>query len=229
VTEQEWLKAKTVINLDLWRSAKNQHRKWRLFAVACCRRAMGLAKDDRLEPVAVAAERFADEEMGWEEVKQSRKVLTKIRKEIDDQFGPKETLYDTLDALNSASSRKPVDTLACHKPCTYAFAAVSRRSHAHDAWDRALNNEEREQVLLARCIFGNPFRLVAFSPSWRSESAVALARTAYDTRNFTLLPILADALEDAGCDHADLLAHCRDPKAPHARGCWVVDLVLNKS
>jgi hypothetical protein len=80
-----------------------------------------------------------------------------------------------------------------------------------------------------REIFGNPFRPVAFAPSWRSESAVALARTAYDTRDFTLLPILADALEEAGCDHADTLAHCRDPKTTHARGCWVVDLVLNKS
>jgi hypothetical protein len=82
---------------------------------------------------------------------------------------------------------------------------------------------------LLRCIFGNPFRPVAFDPAWRTESAVALARTAYDTRNFTLLPILADALEEAGCDHADLLTHCRDPQATHARGCWVVDLVLNKS
>ncbi len=82
---------------------------------------------------------------------------------------------------------------------------------------------------LLRCVFGNPYRPVAFSPSWRSESAIALARTAYDTRNFTLLPILADALEEAGCDHADILSHCRDPKATHARGCWVVDLVLGKA
>ncbi len=84
------------------------------------------------------------------------------------------------------------------------------------------------QAALLHCIFGNPFRRVVLDPRWRSESAVALARTAYDTRNFTLLPILADALEDAGCDHADLLAHCRDPKALHARGCWVVDQILGR-
>jgi hypothetical protein len=82
---------------------------------------------------------------------------------------------------------------------------------------------------LIRDIFGNPFRPVAFEPRWRSESAVALARTAYDTRNFTLLPILADALEEAGCDHPDVLAHCRQPDAVHVRGCWVVDGVLGKS
>jgi hypothetical protein len=87
----------------------------------------------------------------------------------------------------------------------------------------------RHQLALLRDIFGNPFRPVAFDQAWRSESAVALARTAYDTRNFSLLPILADALEESGCDHADILAHCRQPDATHARGCWVVDLVLGKS
>jgi hypothetical protein len=78
-----------------------------------------------------------------------------------------------------------------------------------------------------RDIFGNPFRPVAFDPAWRSESAVSLARTMYETRDFSPMPILADALQDAGCDNADILAHCRAP-GPHVRGCWVVDLVLNK-
>ena len=72
------------------------------------------------------------------------------------------------------------------------------------------------------------FRTVAFDPRWRSETAVALAAGIYEDRAFDRLPILADALEEAGCDHADVLAHCRGP-GPHARGCWVVDLVLNKS
>jgi len=81
---------------------------------------------------------------------------------------------------------------------------------------------------LIRCIFGNPFRPVTFDPRWRSESAVALARTAYDTGNFSLLPILADALEEAGCDNTDVLTHCRDPNGVHVRGCWVVDGVLGK-
>ena len=85
------------------------------------------------------------------------------------------------------------------------------------------------QAVLLRDLFGNPFQPVKFAKKWRSESAVSLARTAYDTHNFSLLPILADALEEAGCDHADILAHCREPNGVHARGCWVVDLVLNKS
>jgi hypothetical protein len=82
---------------------------------------------------------------------------------------------------------------------------------------------------LLRDIFGNPFRPVAFNPAWRSESATALARAMYESRNFSPMPILADALEEAGCDHADILSHCRQPDGVHVRGCWVVDLVLGKS
>ena len=50
----------------------------------------------------------------------------------------------------------------------------------------------------------------------------------YESRDFAAMPVLADALEEAGCDHADVLAHCRGP-GPHVRGCWVVDLVLGKA
>jgi hypothetical protein len=80
---------------------------------------------------------------------------------------------------------------------------------------------------LLRDIFGNPFHPIAFVPKWRSETAVALASAIYAERAFDRMPILADALEEAGCDHADVLSHCRGP-GPHVRGCWVVDGVLGK-
>ncbi|MBM3982617.1 MAG: hypothetical protein FJ304_20570 [Planctomycetes bacterium] len=70
---------------------------------------------------------------------------------------------------------------------------------------------------------------VAFSPEWRTDTAIALARTMYDAREFSAMPILADALQDAGCDSDDILNHCRDPKQVHIRGCWVCDLVLGKA
>ncbi len=79
-----------------------------------------------------------------------------------------------------------------------------------------------------RDIFGNPFCPITFSPSWRTDTAVSLARTMYDSRDYSAMPILADALQDAGCDSPDLLDHCRDPNGTHVRGCWVVDLVLEK-
>ena len=84
------------------------------------------------------------------------------------------------------------------------------------------------QRALLRDIFGNPFRPVAFAPSWRSDTAVSLARGMYESRDFTAMPILADALQDAGCDDEQVLAHCRGDGV-HVRGCWVVDGVLGKA
>ena len=62
---------------------------------------------------------------------------------------------------------------------------------------------------------------------WRTPNVVSLAEAIYEQRAFDRLPILADALMDAGCDDADMLAHCQ-AGGLHARGCWVVDLILGK-
>jgi hypothetical protein len=92
-----------------------------------------------------------------------------------------------------------------------------------------LNGDEFTfQCAIIRDVFGNPFRPVAFDPAWRTGTAVDLANTMYDARDFAAMPVLADALEEAGCDVPDVLGHCRDPKGAHVRGCWVVDLVLRK-
>jgi hypothetical protein len=79
-----------------------------------------------------------------------------------------------------------------------------------------------------RDIFGTlPFCPVAFDPRWHTSDAVALAQSIYDERAFERLPILADALMDAGCEDEQVISHCRS-EGPHVRGCWVVDLVLGK-
>jgi hypothetical protein len=93
---------------------------------------------------------------------------------------------------------------------------------------QAEKEELSHQLVIFRDIFGNPFRPVAFDPNWRTSTAVVLATQMYDTRDFSAMPILADALQDAGCDNTDILDHCRSA-GPHVRGCWVVDLVLGKS
>ncbi|MBA4192082.1 MAG: hypothetical protein C0467_29235 [Planctomycetaceae bacterium] len=81
---------------------------------------------------------------------------------------------------------------------------------------------------LFRDIFGNPFRLISVAPSWLTSTVVALAEGIYQEKAFDRMPILADALQDAGCDSADILNHCRDMNGVHVRGCWVVDAVLGK-
>jgi hypothetical protein len=93
------------------------------------------------------------------------------------------------------------------------------------------------QSSLLRCIFGNPFHLVAIDPAlltWRNATIRGLAQAAYDDRvlpsgelDHVRLAVLADALEEAGCSQTDLVDHVRYP-GPHVRGCWAVDLLLSK-
>jgi hypothetical protein len=90
------------------------------------------------------------------------------------------------------------------------------------------------QCALIREIFGNPFRPAAIAPAWQTPTILALAQAAYDNRTLPAggldparLAVLADALEEAGCDNADILSHLRSP-GPHVRGCHALDLLLGK-
>ena len=96
------------------------------------------------------------------------------------------------------------------------------------AFQEGMSAERSRQARVLRCIFGNPFRPVAADPSWLTSSVVALTNAIYFGRAFDRLPVLADALEEAGCNHPDVLSHCRG-EGVHDRGCWVVDLVLGKA
>jgi hypothetical protein len=85
---------------------------------------------------------------------------------------------------------------------------------------------------LLRDIFGPlPFRPVTVHPhvvAWNDRLAVRLARNIYDERRWGEMPLLADALLDAGCDNEEMLSHAREQGAVHVRGCWLIDLLLNK-
>jgi hypothetical protein len=95
------------------------------------------------------------------------------------------------------------------------------RLAAHDA-------EVACQAALLRDIFGPlPFRQVTVEPSWQTLAVVALATSIYDERNWDDLPVLGDALQEAGCTDAELLAHVRGT-GPHTKGCWAVDLLLKR-
>ena len=97
-----------------------------------------------------------------------------------------------------------------------------------EATREAYRAESATHASLLRDIFGNFFRPITFSPEWRTDTALTLARRMYESRDFGAMPILADALQDAGCENEDILNHCRDASATHVRGCWLVDLVLDK-
>src|SRR5260370_36508634 len=87
---------------------------------------------------------------------------------------------------------------------------------------------EHDQARLLHDIVGNPFQPVTLDPAWLTPTVVSLAQEIYEDCAYDRLPLLTDVLEIAGCDNAEVLAHCRGP-GPHVRGCWVVDRRLSRS
>jgi hypothetical protein len=203
---------------------KGFRRKLRLFGCACVRRKWGRVTDARSRALVVAAERYADGRAGADELAAAEVAALAAREEGRGLV------------VVGAGVRSP-------PWCLHTFAGLSDHEHPQPAWAFALaatlmprvvqataahGPEDRAQAALVRDIFGNPFRPAAFDPRWRTADGVGLARGIYEGRAFHRLPLLADALMDAGCDADDLLAHCR-AEGPHARGCWVVDLVLGQA
>jgi hypothetical protein len=194
----------------------------RLFACHCCRRIWSLLTDERSRRAVEISEQYADGRTTRSELSAAHEGASgaATAATVTDYRMPGDApaLFATAAAV-CASSRERI-----------ANNAVSAASSAHTAVVCARpgggGKERRFQCELLHDIFGNPFRPVAFSPSWRTDTAVALARQMYGSRNFGAMPILADALQDAGCDNEDVLHHCRETTAAHVRGCWVVDGVL---
>ena len=175
-------------------------RKARLFAVSCCRRLWPLLKDRGVREAVVVAEQLADRAATTPALQ--RAYLAQFEASVFSYAG--NPLDVALYALHGNAQR----------------ASQLALSHAGDP-----ETERSTHCRLLRDIV-EPFH-TPFNPALRIPAAIALATAIYDDKAFDRLPILADALEEAGCTDAELLGHLRSP-GPHARGCWVVDLLLGK-
>jgi hypothetical protein len=188
-------------------------RRLRLFACACVRQVWHLLTDERSRTAAVLAEQYADGAVSI------------------DRLSPAYAASAAAAGLSAvtthfAAARAAADAVRSYSP-ELRYALVRAVGAAAGAAASAAGGTQGQADLL-RDIFGDRFKRTPFDPSWRSEMAVSLARQMYETRDFLLMPILGDALADAGCPDGDVLEHCRGP-GPHSRGCWVADLVLGKS
>ncbi len=227
MTESEWLTGIDPEAMLEFLPQESSARKFRLFAVACCwdRKHPLWEGPASLTAVAVA-ERFAD---GLATAEELTEVQTTVYDQVRFQLEAGEPVWDPTYWLTAPDTHLHTDVRTCAFYSANRGAGVPFDSMDYDIIAADLNATEKVfQCNLLACIFGNPFRPVAFAESWRTETAVALAAGIYADRAFDRLPILADALEEAGCDDADVLTHCRDT-GPHARGCGVVDGVLGKS
>jgi hypothetical protein len=235
MTEAEWLGYEGPTTMFYWisyrmldglrgteqkRQLRLLERKQRLFGVACCRRIWPLLPDEEIRYCVEVSERFADERATAEELKEA---LEKVAEMWVKTRG--------LDPAVSACRQVCLGEVHGHDIRTNAINAIlakQPRAQYQVSDESIIKVEEAEHRQLLRDIFGNPFHPVTCSPEWRTSTAIALARHMYESRDFSAMPILADALQDAGCDNEEILAHCRDEKATHVRGCWAVDCLLGK-
>jgi hypothetical protein len=239
MTEQEWNGCTDPEPMLRFLHARGPSapRKLTLFTVACCRRVFSLLTDERSRRAVDLAERSADGaatpaelQAAWSDAQDAyeadRTAVRRAAKLAGTSAGP-----PPGDAAASAAAE------AVAKASVGALPLYSRAGHVQ--YTRAFSQERGLQAHLLRDLFGpRPFRRVGADPAWlawRGGAVVRLARAIYEERSLpsghldpARLAVLADMLEESGCADAELLAHPRSP-GPHVRGCWVLDLLLERA
>jgi hypothetical protein len=166
------------------------------------------------------AERFADGLVTVEELRATYRAARRVSLDYSKKNPGDPRQFNLIASADATSS------------CSFDAAHTGALDAGWSSVDGELQWESPCHAALAKLahdIFGNPFRPITLDPDWITSSGTELAWQMYDTRDFSLMPILADALQDAGCDDAAILDHCRDPNRVHVRGCWLVDLLLGRS
>ncbi|HEY7423826.1 MAG TPA: hypothetical protein VH682_06225 [Gemmataceae bacterium] len=222
MTDQEWLTC-TDLNVMLgFLHGKASDRKLRLFAVGCCRQIWRQIKSHACQQAVESSELFAD---GLLDDKRLRNAERRVAEEASLLMSEASLMMRLAKYAQRDAARAVVEVARKRlNPAGVAYLAAEAMRFAP--------GRAKDQCSLLRDLFPKPFRWVpSVNPTWltwHDYTILKLAQAIYDERDFVHLPILADALEEAGCDNADILNHCRQP-GEHVRGCWVVDLLLDKS
>src|SRR5262245_51520520 len=202
MTETQWITATDPKKLLKYLHAKASERKRGLFAAACCRRVWHLLTDPRSRRAVETAERYADGEA-------TGKELSRAEMEAQDAYSDSR-LTEREAEVSAADAVYAVTVASTHVRWDIAEAAATNARAAVAAGvtpgqRRAAGQAEgAAQLLLLREIFGNPFRPMNLAPLWRTSDVMALAKGIYEERAFERMPILADALQDAGCDSDEI-------------------------
>ncbi len=212
MTEAEWLATTEPSKLLKYLYGKATDRKVALVACATCRSVWDSLHDERSRNAIELTEGLVDGVVSPSDHERACDAAAAAMEEIEE----KRTRQDQ-------TGEHEADALG---------AAERAHEAAVRSWEYVFNTAQENPdvfnlIIIMRDIFGNPFRPIALDPSWLSSTVLALAKGIYADRAFDRLPILADALQDAGCQNPEILAHCSG-EGPHTRGCWVVDLLLNR-
>jgi hypothetical protein len=239
VTVAEWLSCDDPRAMLAFLRGTGGDRKLRLFAAACARRAWSPDAGPAAAAALDAADRFADGEGTAAELATAWRAAAEAASEFVESHlngaagaAASACCEDAWTAAERAAERAAIaaQERSGPPPAARRRRGSGRRGPADEELGEEFElegyfAEGRAQATLLRDVFGDPFCLPVAAPRWLTATAVSLARAIYAERAFDRLPILADALEDAGCDDPGLLAHLRGD-GPHVRGCWAVDLVL---
>jgi hypothetical protein len=234
MTEAEWLRGTDPKPMLKRLPDSASERKVRLFAAACCRAVWDLFTDERSRAAVEVSERYADGQVTEKHLAAARRGAVKAA-EVRARGSFWAAWWAGGNRYRRRARASPAERAAwaaywataewaaqgAWNVCTTAADAAARRVAG------AVKAAGVAQAALLRDVIGNPFRPTAFDPAWRTPTVGKLAQAIYDGRAFDCLPILADALEEASCADADLLRHLR-AKGLHVRGCWPLDLILNK-
>jgi hypothetical protein len=207
MTEQEWSESTDPWKMLDFLKGRASDRKLRLFAVACCRGVWPLLKPKGLRRVVAVAERYAEGKASGSELRSACWALS-------------ERTEPAAKAVRWAAAEDAGEAARLAREWVGLLVASTRGDEGGP-----------RQADCLRDLIGNPFRSVTLAPSWlawHDGLPVSMAQKMYESPDFSDMPVLADALEEAGCRDADILGHCRSG-GEHFRGCWAIDLCLGKS
>jgi len=205
VTEGEFFRCTDPISMlaFLRSGGRATARKLRLFGCGARRLTWPLLTDRRSRDAIAVSERFADGLATEQELAAAQAAA-----------------YAAVDEMDGGAEAEHVAAAQV----LWAVASEAGRNEQAGLW------AERQAPVLLRDLFGPlPFRPLKIDSTWRAPAVVALAAAIYEERRWGDTPVLADALEEAGADDAELLGHLREPGGLHVRGCWCLDLLLGKS
>jgi hypothetical protein len=212
MTEGEWLEGcADPAGMLAFVGDRITERKVRLFACACVRRYWHRLPDSRSRTAVEVAERYAE---GQANLAELNAAWSAAGEAFDDAPGfAQEAAWGTADEVNQF----------------HTVAELILLGLADEGDTVACADERRMQCHLLRDLVGNPFRHLDFASwlPWHDGLLVKLAQAINAEGAFDRMPILGDALEEAGCTDCATLDHCRSSE-PHARGCWLVDGLLGK-
>lgn len=225
MTETDWNTADDHAAMLAFLRGKTSDRKLRLFAVRCCQSACSLLQSRIYRDAIEVSEQFAD---GLASDDRLRKARSQVRESAERTFR-RVRASPWSRAVQIHFARMMVVSV-CARNIAEVLQAVDEvcvTANSSESYETKRKLERQQQAALLRDVVQYPQSSVILDSTWLTSDVLALAEGIYQEKAFDRMPILADALQDAGCDNEDVLNHCRQP-GEHVRGCWVVDLLTGR-